>query len=732
MKFMIKHILTIALILCLGLGLLPPTAVKASAEATGLTMAQLREKFPDGKYWNHANNPGDSNAVNNQDSYTSTPCPRHGTIGTSSQTCNGFQPEGKQFSWQCMGYAEKLGYDATGFNPRENANGWYTNKSISALDTLKPGDIVRYQNDTHSIYVTAVNGDTVTYTDCNSDGHCGIAWDETVSMSKLRASFTYVRSAPTAMTSVQPSCGCSETYAGTYICNTASTALNVRSGHGTGYSVVGSIPKGAVVTVTKASGTGSDDWAHVSCNGISGYACVGYLKKQEIKAQSVSLDKTTLSYDTTGSTCRLSATVYPENTTDKTVTWHTDNTAVATVQEGLVTITGYGTAHITVKTANGISAVCTVTVTKKPDPKIVSQPGSVNADSGETVTFRVETEGEAVAWKWEYRKIYTWFGTSMEGWDTDTLTVPATGARNGYDYRCIVTFADGTELTTEPAELTVNTDITDVQNPNDQTVVLGYKGQFTASAQGEGLKYQWEYRRPDGEKWIETAMEGAAKPTVYIESTTARDGYQYRCRITDVTGKTVYTEPATMWVLSFTAHPTEKFSPVNGTVEFTVATSVADGFTYQWQYRRSETAAWTNTTMAGYDTATLTVSATKARNGYQYRCVLTGSKNSKLESRAATLHVAEPVAITSQPENYTGAVGTNAVFAVTASNAYAYQWQYARKGSSTWYTTTAEGNKTPDLTVEITSGRNGYQYRCMITGLDGNIYYTDIATLTRK
>ena len=320
----------------------------------------------------------------------------------------------------------------------------------------------------------------------------------------------------------------------------------------------------------------------------------------------------------------------------------------------------------------------------------------------------------------------------MEGFDTNTLTVPATGARNGYNYRCIITFADGTQLISEPAELTVNTYITDVQNPNDQTVVLGYKGQFTASAQGEGLKYQWEYQRPDGDRWIETAMEGATKQTVYIESTTARDGYRYRCRITDVTGKTVYTEPATMRVLSFTAQPTEVFSPVNGTVQFSVATNVADGFTYQWQYRRSETAAWTNTTMTGYNTATLTVSATKARNGYQYRCVLTGSKSSKLESRAATLHVADPVAITSQPESYAGAVGENAVFAVIASNVYTYQWQYARKGSSTWYTTSAQGNQTSQLTVAITTGRNGYQYRCMLTGLDGNTYYTETATLTVK
>ena len=272
-------------------------------------------------------------------------------------------------------------------------------------------------------------------------------------------------------------------------------------------------------------------------------------------------------------------------------------------------------------------------------PAILQQPVSVTADSGTDAQFKVVTQGEVVSWKWEYRKIWKWFDTTMEGFDTDTLTVPANGSRNGYDYRCTVTFADGTVLVTEPAELTVNTYITNIKSPNDQTVVLGYKGQFTASAQGEGLKYQWEYKRPDGEKWIDTAMEGYNKPTVMIETTAARDGYQYRCRITDVAGKVVYTEPATMRVLSFTLQPKNATATAGTTATFTVDTSVEDGFTYQWQYSRNGGQTWSNTTMSGYNTDTLTVSATAARNGYQYRCVLTGAKNCTLTSKIATLYI---------------------------------------------------------------------------------------------
>ena len=360
--------------------------------------------------------------------------------------------------------------------------------------------------------------------------------------------------------------------------------------------------------------------------------------------------------------------------------------------------------------------------------QILKQPEAITAETGTEVQFKVEVEGDVVSYKWEYRKVWKFFNTSMTGYNTDTLTVSATGARNGYGYRCVITFADGTVLTSDVAKLTVNTYITDVKNPTDQTVVLGYKGQFTAGATGEGLKYQWEYKRPDGEKWIETAMEGATKMTVYIESTTARDGYQYRCRITDVTGLVTYTEPATMRVLSFKSHPVETFAATGTTVTFTVATSVNDGFTYQWQYRRNATASWTNTTMTGYDTATLSVGATLARNGYEYRCVLTGSKNSKIESKGAVLHVGDPVVITAQPQSLTATAADNAVFTVEATNVYAYQWKYSKNGT-TWYTTSAEGNQTATLTVAA-KGKNGYMYRCHIYGMDGTETITDVVTLT--
>ena len=99
-------------------------------------------------------------------------------------------------------------------------------------------------------------------------------------------------------------CNCSESYAGNYTC-TSNTTLNIRNGHSTSSSVIGSIPHGATVYVSKGDGT----WAHVEYNGVSGYASMNCLSKYTLdsrfsdfvpfKSYAISTDKISV-YDVNG------------------------------------------------------------------------------------------------------------------------------------------------------------------------------------------------------------------------------------------------------------------------------------------------------------------------------------------------------------------------------------------------------------------------------------------------
>ena len=85
---------------------------------------------------------------------------------------------------------------------------------------------------------------------------------------------------------------------------------------------------------------------------------------ETVAVTSVSLDKTSLTLEK-DQTAVLTATVAPDNATDKTVTWSSSEETVATVSsDGTVTAIGAGEATITVTTKDGNkTATCTVTVT---------------------------------------------------------------------------------------------------------------------------------------------------------------------------------------------------------------------------------------------------------------------------------------------------------------------------------------------------------------------------------
>lgn len=88
---------------------------------------------------------------------------------------------------------------------------------------------------------------------------------------------------------------------------------------------------------------------------------------QPVKATSVSLSSSTLSLEV-GKSRKLTATIKPSNATERTLSWSSSSTTVATVSNGNVTAKAAGTATITVRCGN-LSATCKVTVSKPPDPK---------------------------------------------------------------------------------------------------------------------------------------------------------------------------------------------------------------------------------------------------------------------------------------------------------------------------------------------------------------------------
>ena len=105
-----------------------------------------------------------------------------------------------------------------------------------------------------------------------------------------------------------------------------------------------------------------------------------------VSVTGVSLDKTELSL-TVGGTEALTATVAPDNATNRAVTWASSNPSVAKVENGVVTALACGTAVITATTQDGNhTATCAVTVRPDIPPANPNYRITVEATQGGTVT----------------------------------------------------------------------------------------------------------------------------------------------------------------------------------------------------------------------------------------------------------------------------------------------------------------------------------------------------------
>ena len=126
--------------------------------------------------------------------------------------------------------------------------------------------------------------------------------------------------------------------------------------------------KSGKATITAKSGTCSAD-------------CVVTIS---VNTESIILDKTTLSL-AVGESAILTATVKPDDATDKTVTWSSSDESVAKVDNGKVTAVKSGKATVTAK-CGGKTAECVVTVTV-PVSSITLDKTTLSLAIGESATL---------------------------------------------------------------------------------------------------------------------------------------------------------------------------------------------------------------------------------------------------------------------------------------------------------------------------------------------------------
>jgi len=204
-----------------------------------------------------------------------------------------------------------------------------------------------------------------------------------------------------------------------------------------GYHTVGLKKDGTVVTAGSNSNgqrTGVDGWTNI-VSVSAGYNCTVGLKRDGTlvvagtnntngnltlpwnlgytpilpDAVKVSPASKTLNI---GKTVQLSATITPSTADDKSVTWSTSNSKLATVnQSGKVTAKAVGTATITVRTTSGNKiATCKITVNPTLVTKITLSNTAANMIVGNTRTLKAtvapaDATDQSVTWSSSNTKV---------------------------------------------------------------------------------------------------------------------------------------------------------------------------------------------------------------------------------------------------------------------------------------------------------------------------------------
>ena len=125
-----------------------------------------------------------------------------------------------------------------------------------------------------------------------------------------------------------------------------------------------------------------------------------YYNDKVVSVTGVSLNESSITLDVGGSKT-LTATVVPDNATNKKVRWTSDNETAATVSEdGVVTAVAGGTAVITATTHDGLfTATCTVTVNAPDAAPTITTDTLPNGKVGEAYSHTLTATGTApITW----------------------------------------------------------------------------------------------------------------------------------------------------------------------------------------------------------------------------------------------------------------------------------------------------------------------------------------------
>lgn len=348
-------------------------------------------------------------------------------------------------------------------------------------------------------------------------------------------------------------------------------------------------------------------------------------------------------------------------------------------------------------------------------PTISLQPVSQTLCEGDNLQLIVNATGVApLSYQWKR-------GITNIGTNSNTLTINGITPTDAGAYTVEVSGATCGSATSNTANVTVNPKITIHDQPISIAVCEDNMASFSVNATGtEPLTYQWQYNgttlNDDGR------INGSTASQLNIPLATNSDEGIYKVTIYSGCGN-ITSSSATLAVTDSTAITTQPLSQtllVNDDAHFSVDATGA-GLSYQWQKD--------GTDITGATSKTYSITGVQTTDAGDYRCVVTGTCG-EIVSDIAILTVNELAAITSAPlADQTVCVGESVTYSVSTSGTVTgYQWLY--NGLPLSNGNGISGSTTANLVIAPTALTHAGNYRCVVSGPNGQTVTTNTAKLT--
>ena len=203
---------------------------------------------------------------------------------------------------------------------------------------------------------------------------------------------------------------------------------------------------------------------------------------------------------------------------------------------------------------------------------------------------------------------------------------------------CRVTDSTGAFVDSDSASVSLIEKVVILRQPQDVIARAGRSVSFSVVAKGDGLTYQWYYRKAGASDW--SVWKGHTSATTTAVANESWNGMKVRCLISGGTGQGVYSGAATVTFesgkITLIYGPENAVAAAGETAPFSAAAD-GDGLSCQWYYRKAGASVWS--VWKGHDTPKTSATANATWDGMKVFCLFTDQYGNTASSGYATIYV---------------------------------------------------------------------------------------------